>query len=84
MRYATAIDMAHCMAPHSCGLVAVCVVYDANDNVHIAAFAHVPAEDGEQCRWFMETLKAAYLRMTNTDDFCTISDQEKVISFMRS
>ena len=80
MRYVTAIDMAHCKAPHSCGLVAVCVLYDSNDNVHIAAFAHVPTEDGEQWRWFMENLKAAFPRMTDADEFCTISDQDKVNS----
>ncbi len=78
MRYVCAIDMAHCKAPHSCGVVAICVVYDGNDNVHIAAFAHVPTEDADQWGWFMGHLKTAFPRMTDSDRFCTISDQDKV------
>ncbi len=70
--------MAHCKAPHSCGVVALCVAYDANDNTHIIAFAHLPTEDGAQWTWFMQHVKDAFPTLAASSRMCTISDQDKV------
>jgi hypothetical protein len=78
LRHVIAIDMAHCKAPHSCGVVALCVAYDANDNIHIIAFAHLPTEDGAQWTWFMTHVKDAFPKMSSSPQLCTISDQDKV------
>ena len=78
MRSVVAMDMAHRKPPHSCGLVVYAVGFDANDNVHVKAIAHVPTEDGAQWTWFMEQFKAAYPTLTSKADFVTLSDQDKV------
>ena len=70
--------MAHCKPPYSCGLLVFSIIYDANDNTHIMAFAHVKSEDTDNWAWFYRNSVEAFPSFTQYEGLVTISDQDKV------
>ncbi len=70
--------MAHCQKPYSNGYLATCTAFTANDDCIIAAFAHVPAEDGEQWSWFLQHVKESFPLLCQSQELTILSDQDKV------